>query len=461
MSAFRFTNLTRNLEIGANSYLLEINDHKLVLDCGAHPKQEGLEAQPMLQSLKGKHIDAVVLTHAHQDHLGSLPVLLKDHPEAIVFSTEPTRQLADVMLHNSVNVMTKRHEQGNGVPPSFNHREATSCVKRFLPLPLGQRFTIHGERLGVNEPADLSIQLEDAGHILGSAAVLIEAGDKRVIYTGDVNFEDQSLMQAARLPDENLDTIIIECTRGATPLPANYKDRATEEHRFAAAIRDIFARGGSVLVPVFALGKSQELLIMFHTLRKKGLLPECPLYIGGLSTKLTEIHDKLADGSVRQHQGMNLMETVAPFTISGRELSQFPIRPGRIYALSSGMMTEHTLSNIIARQFLPNPAHGIFFVGYADPESPAGRLREVKPDELFMTAPDAEPETVRCRVETFAFSAHSDRESIVLYLQKAAPKRIILVHGDPTAIEWLQKTMREKLPNTEVLAAQPGVPIDL
>jgi Cft2 family RNA processing exonuclease len=185
------------------------------------------------------------------------------------------------------------------------------------------------------------------------------------------------------------------------------------------------------------------------------------VYIGGLSTKLTEIHDKLADGSVRQHQGMDLMETVAPFTISGRELGQFPVRPGRIYALSSGMMTENTLSNIIARQFLPNPAHGIFFVGYADPESPAGRLRDVKLGELFMTAPDAEPETVRCRVETFAFSAHSDRESIARYLQKAAPKRIILVHGDPTAIEWLQKTMLQSLPDTEVLAAQPGVAIDL
>ncbi len=461
MSVFRFTNLTKNLEIGANSYLLEINGHNLVLDCGAHPKQEGLDAQPLLQSLKGKHIDAAILTHAHQDHLGSLPVLLKEHPETVVFSTESTRQLADVMLHNSVNVMTKRQEQGSGTPPSFNHREATSCIKRFLPLPLAQRFNIQGERLGANEQAELSIQLEDAGHILGSAAVLIEAEGKRILYTGDVNFHDQSLMRAAKLPEENLDTIIIECTRGATPSPANYTDRTQEEHRFAAAIREIFAQGGSVLVPVFALGKSQELLVMLHTLRKKGLLPECPIYIGGLSTKLTEIHDKLADASMRQHEGMDLMETLAPFTISGRELNQLPIRPGRIYALSSGMMTEHTLSNIIARQFLPNPAHGIFFVGYADPESPAGRLRCTKLGEPFMPAPDAEPETVRCRVETFAFSAHSDRDSIRDYLQKAAPKRIILVHGEPAALAWFKETLKPTLPNTEILTAEPGVAIEL
>jgi Cft2 family RNA processing exonuclease len=461
MSVFRFTNLTRNLEIGANSYLLEINGHNLVLDCGAHPKQEGLDAQPLLQSLKGRHIDAAILTHAHQDHLGSLPVLLRDHPETVVFSTEPTRELADVMLHNSVNVMTKRQEQGSGIPPSFNHREATSCIKRFFPLPLAQRFNIQGERLGANEETDLSIQLEDAGHILGSAAVLIEAEGKRILYTGDVNFHDQSLMRAARLPQENLDTIIIECTRGATPSPADYTDRTQEEHRFAAAIREIFAQGGSVLVPVFALGKSQELLVMLHTLRKKGLLPECPLYIGGLSTKLTEIHDKLADASVRQHDGMDLMETLAPFTISGRELDRLPIRPGRIYALSSGMMTEHTLSNIVARQFLPNPAHGIFFVGYADPESPAGRLRSTKLGEPFMTAPDAEPEKLRCRVETFAFSAHSDRDSIRDYLQKAAPKRIILVHGEPAALQWFKDALTPMLPSTEILFAEPGVTVEL
>jgi Cft2 family RNA processing exonuclease len=460
MSTFRLTNLTRRIEIGANCYLLEVGGRRIVLDCGAHPKHEGREAQPLWEELGDKPLDAILLSHAHQDHLGSLPVLMRKHPGVRVFMTEATRQLADVMLHNSVNVMAKRHENGEGEAPAFSHKEATNCVRRFISLPLHQRFDLSGERLGFGEQADVSIQLEDAGHILGSASVLIEAEGRRLLYTGDVNFDSQSLMSAARLPEQEIDTVIVETTRGAIPQPADFS-REQEEHRFAAAIREIFAQGGSVLVPVFALGKSQELLTMIYTLRQKGLLPECPVYIGGLSTKLSEIHDKLASASHRQHAGLNLLESVAPFTISGREVNQFPIRPGRIYALSSGMMTEHTLSNVIAPQFLPNPAHGIFFVGYADPESPAGRLRNARQGDMFHLAPDLPGETLRCRVETFGFSAHSDREGIAKYLERTAPKTVVLVHGDADAVEWFKSTLPPRLPGARIESAPPGVPLEI
>lgn len=459
MSLFRLTNLTRQIEIGANCYLLEAGGRRIVLDCGAHPKEEGELAQPLWEHLGQEELDAIVLSHAHQDHLGSLPVLMRKQPGTPAFMTEPTRQLADVMLHNSVNVMAKRHENGEGGPPSFSHKEATLCSRRFQALPLQQRFDLAGERLGRGENADVSIQFEDAGHILGSASVLIEADGRRILYTGDVNFDSQSLMSGARLPEEAIDTVIIETTRGAIPQPEGFS-RAQEEIRFAAAISEIFARGGSVLVPVFALGKSQELLTMIYTLRSKGLLPECPVYIGGLSTKLTEIHDKLASASHRQHPGLNLLEAVAPFTISGREINQFPIRPGRIYALSSGMMTEHTLSNVVAPQFLPNPAHGVFFVGYADPESPAGRLRNTKQGEMFHLSPDLPGEVLRCRVDTFGFSAHSDRDGLAAYLERTAPRNVVLVHGDPAAVDWFKTSLAPKLPDTRLFTPSPGVPLE-
>jgi Cft2 family RNA processing exonuclease len=460
MSSFRFTNLTRQIEIGANCYLLEIADRRIVLDCGAHPKLEGRESLPLLDHLNGKALDAVVLTHAHQDHLGSLPVLMKAHPKVPAFMTEPTRQLADVMLHNSVNVMMKRHENGEGETPLFTHRDATACVRRFQPLPIAQRFDLAGDRLSFDETAELSLQMDDAGHILGSSTVLFEAAGRRILYTGDINFMDQTLMRGAQLPEENIDTVIVECTRGATPQPDGFT-REQEELRFAAAIREIFERGGSVLVPVFALGKSQELLMMIHKLRQKQLLPHCPVYIGGLSTKLTEIHDRLSHASSRQHSGLDLLETVAPFTISGRELNDLPIRPGRIYALSSGMMTENTLSNAVAPQFLPNPAHGILFVGYADPESPAGRLRAATHGEPIQLSAKAPSEVLRCKVDTFGFSAHSDRDSIAAYLERTAPRNIIFVHGEPQAQEWFRERLQPVLPTTQMHTAVPGSPLEL
>ncbi|MEK0445014.1 MAG: hypothetical protein RLZZ399_335 [Verrucomicrobiota bacterium] len=460
MAAFRLTNLTRQIEIGANCYLLETAGRRIVLDCGGHPKLEGLDSLPMLEALKDKPVDAIVLTHAHQDHLGSLPVLMRQHPQAPVFVTEPTLQLADVMLHNSVNVMLKRKEAGQPDYPLFTHRDATSCTRRFRSVPLRQRFSLEGERLRTGDSADVSLQFEDAGHILGSVSVVIEAEGERLLYTGDINFRDQSLMRAAELSQNRVDTVLIESTRGATPEAPDFS-RQQEELRFAAAIREVFAQGGSVLVPVFALGKTQELLTMIHNLRRQGELPECPIYIGGLSTKLTEIHDRLATASTRQHPGLDLLESVAPFTISGRELSRFSIRPGRIYALSSGMMTENTLSNVIAGQFIPNPAHGIFFVGYADPESPAGRLRNTAPGQSIMISPTQEPEVLRCRVETFGFSAHGSRESLVDYLHKTAPRKVVFVHGEPPAIDWLTEQTRSLLPDAQFFRAEPGIPLDL
>jgi Cft2 family RNA processing exonuclease len=183
--------------------------------------------------------------------------------------------------------------------------------------------------------------------------------------------------------------------------------------------------------------------------------------VGGLSTKLTEVHDRLASASRRQFPGLELSEAVAPFTLGGRDLNRLEIRPGRIYALSSGMMTENTLSNLVAPQFLPNPDHAIFFIGYADPESPAGRLRAAKPGTSFMVSPSIEPETIRCQVETFGFSAHASRESLLDFLQATPAAKTVFVHGDPEAQLWMRENARTRLPNTQFPEALPGQPLEL
>jgi hypothetical protein len=186
------------------------------------------------------------------------------------------------------------------------------------------------------------------------------------------------------------------------------------------------------------------------------------VYIGGLSTKLSEIHDKLASASHRQHPGLSLLPTLSPFTISGREVNQQPIRPGRIYALSSGMMTEHTLSNIFARKVLPDPSQHLFFVGYADPNSPAGQLRAAKQGDLVeLSSHGAPPVPFHCHREIFTFSAHARREDLLSYAIKVRPKTILLVHGDDPAIEWFKRELYAALPECKVIAPPPGQPIDL
>jgi Cft2 family RNA processing exonuclease len=209
------------------------------------------------------------------------------------------------------------------------------------------------------------------------------------------------------------------------------------------------------------LGKTQEALAMFHGFRRKGLLGLCPIYIGGLGTKLTEIYDKLSHHTPRQRPDLQLLDAVAPFTMAGKAADATPFKGQRLYAISSGMMTEKTLSNAFARQVLSDPAQALFFVGYADPESPAGRIRAAKPGDIVQLSPEFPPQPLRCQVEEFNFSAHATRESLRAYVNKVRPKKVILVHGDAPAIEWFRQTLSADLPGSEILTPTPGVPLEL
>ena len=468
----RFTNLTRHNEIGANSYLLELGGRRLVLDCGMHPKHEGDDATPNLRAVPDDVLDAIIVSHAHLDHIGSLPVLMRRQPHARVFMSAPTAQLGEALLHNSVNVMIKHGApDGNGQGGQarapgpnvlFSHREADQYAQVWQPCGLRQLWSLDGERIARPEEAPVSFEFFDAGHILGSCGVLLRAEGKRIFYSGDVNFLDQSVSRAAGFPgpEEPVDTLIIETTRGDAPARTGVT-RADEEARLARGLKEVFAREGAVLLPVFALGKTQEMLAVFLRMKQKGLLGEVPIYIGGLGTKMTEIYDKFAASSPRLLPGLSLLHTVAPYVLSGREASSTPIKSRRIYALSSGMMTEHTLSNKFAQRMLADARNAVFFVGYADPDSPAGKLRAAAPGEMVTLDEESAPVPRNAQVEVFDFSAHSQREDILAYIRRLQPKKVILVHGDPGALEWFRSTLAAQEPAMKVVIPPPGEAMEL
>ncbi|HWL51107.1 MAG TPA: MBL fold metallo-hydrolase [Chthoniobacteraceae bacterium] len=459
----QFLNLTREIGIGANSYLLEIAGKRLVLDCGLHPRLEGFEALPELAALDDDSVDGVILSHAHQDHVGSIPVLLRRHPRARLFTTEVTRQIADVMLHNSVNVMLRiREARGLSSYPLFTHKEVEITGRRWQGVPLGQRWSLEGERLSLREAEEmLHFEFFDAGHILGSVGTMIRGEGRTVFYTGDVNFENQTLSQGAAFPDGPVDVLVVETTRGDQPTPEGFT-RRSEEARLATALRDAFERGGAVLIPTFALGKTQELLAMLAGMEERGEIPfGLPVYIGGLSAKLTDLYDKLSGQWPRQRPGLKLRDAVEPFVVGGREINELQLRPRRLYALTSGMMTEKTLSNLFADRIISNPAHHLFFIGYADPESPGGRIKAAAPGDLVQLEAGEPPSPLACHVEDFNFSAHASRETLRSWIARVQPKKVLLVHGDPSAIDWFARAIAEDLPETEVIIPEPGRRYDL
>lgn len=195
---------------------------------------------------------------------------------------------------------------------------------------------------------------------------------------------------------------------------------------------------------------------MFHQFKRQGELQRVPIYIGGLSTKITTVHDQLASQSPRQHEGLQLLDAVRPHVLSGREITTTQIGRRKIFALSSGMMTEKTLSNSLAERFLSDPRHSTFFVGYADPDSPAGRLKVAQQGDVIQLDRTMPSHELACHVSEFDFSAHAPRELLFDYMRKLSPKTVVLVHGDPPAVSWFETRISTELPGVKVVVPQPG-----
>src|SRR5438034_5590699 len=428
-----------------------------------HPKNTGEDALPHFKAIAYRGIEATLISNAHQDHIGTLPVAMRRLPRARVFMTEATAEIGSVLLHNSVNVMTRQREEiGEMSYPLFTHRETDKASERWRWCPSRQCISIAGERAPQRERDALTFEFFDAGHVLGSSGILLHAEGRTVFYTGDVNFDDQTIMQAAIFPEENVDILIMECTRGDHAKPAGWT-RAGDERRLAEALEGAFERGACVLIPVFALGKTQEVLAMLYKFRRESrkLSGEFPIYIGGLSSKFTDIYDRRAQMTRRQLPRLQLMREVAPFILNDETVRNAPLRPGRVYALSSGMMIPKTLSNVFARRLIENPRHSIFFVGYASPEPPAGLLRDAGTAGEVALDPDKPSQRIRCNIEQFQFSAHATREALIQCAKKISPRQIAPLHRHPPAVEWMRATLAAELPTTDVIIPTPGEDIGL
>ncbi|ALJ57003.1 Ribonuclease [Candidatus Xiphinematobacter sp. Idaho Grape] len=455
----QLTNLTRNLEIGANSYLLKAGGNSILLDAGFHPRKEGRAALPNFSLLEEENLDVVVLTHAHHDHIGALPALTKRYRDIPVYMTPATARVAGIMLHNSVNVMMRRREAAN-LPeyPLFTHRGVDRCSETWQLQPIGHTFypcSFFGREI-----QDVRVCFFDAGHVLGSAGVLVESEGRTFFYTGDVNFSDQSFLRGANFPEEGIDILMMEATRGDSPMEKNFT-RAAEELRLAQAIKEIFERGGTVTIPVFSLGKTQELLAMFWKMRVYGLLPAVPIYISGLSAKLTVVYDAFSSSICRHSPALQLLQEMTPRVVNGAEIRACCLTQQSIFALSSGMMSENTLSNIFARRILESPRQGLFFVGHTDADSPAGKIRRTIIDQEVVLEVGLPTLKRKCQCKEFNFSAHSSREALLAYALRIRPKTIVLAHGDPMALEWFRVSLTQALPKTRIILPQPGQAVDL
>ncbi|MGA2747474.1 MAG: MBL fold metallo-hydrolase [Verrucomicrobiota bacterium] len=456
----RITNLNPDSDIGASAWLVEIDDCRLLMDAGMHPKRDGRAALPLYSLLNHKDLDAIVISHCHHDHIGSLPVAMRNYPKAHVLMTDLSYFLAGRVLHNSVNVMVrKRDEHGIRDYPLFTHDEVEGYEARFQGFKYQRDIqwgSFQKTRAGFASP---DLEFFDAGHALGSAGILVRSKSQTLFYTGDVCFHDQTILAAARFQDVRADVLIMETTRGNRVPPRGFT-RQGEIGRLAEAIQRVLARRGCVLMPAFALGRTQEILAQLALLMRAGKIPRQPIYIGGLGKVFTEIYDQKAHLTRRQLDGLNLSQELQLIVLDKEQLDSMKLTGGRIFVLTAGMLTECTPAHDLALRMIGDERQAVFFVGYADPDTPGGRLKASKPGDTFVFSGDAGEVTRKCEVRDFDLTAHADREALLDFVGVVSPRVILLAHGETSSRQWFEEQIRARYPAVQVIQPAPGLVVE-
>lgn len=411
-------------EIGASCLLVEIGGKRIVVDCGV---RQGARARDPLPDLaltqEAGGVDAVVVTHAHFDHTGALPVIHAAFPGAPVWSTEPTRELVGILLRDSLKIMGNRAE-ADGDVPLYPEQAVDSLLARMQ----GHRFL---------EPAEIapnvSVTFFPAGHILGASAVGLESPDGRLLISGDISVADQLTVPGMLAPKFRADAVVVESTYGDR-LHAN---RVAEERRLVEAVEQVLARGGKVLIPAFAIGRAQEVILLLRRAIARKQIAPFPIHVDGMVRAVCEVyagHPAWLTGALAR----KVEKKGNPFW--GEDDWVRPVRrpeerpailagPPAVIVASSGMLTGGA-SAFYAAALAADPRNLIAITGYQDEESPGRKLLDLaegKSSSLFI---GRRAVAVACGVTKYSLSAHADSGEIAGLVDRLSPKDLILVHGE-------------------------------
>lgn len=454
-------NLNPDTDIGASAWFVELEGHRLLMDTGTHPKREGRESLPLYDLVKDREVEAIAISHCHHDHVGSLPVAARHFPQAHVLMSELSYFLVERVLHNSVNVMKRqRDELGIKEYPLFSHGE----VEDISPLFQGFKYnrevdwaSFQSTRAGFLSP---TLEFYDAGHALGSAGLLVRGKKETLFYTGDVCFHDQTILRRARFEDVKADVLIMETTRGNRDLPPGFT-RESEIERLSQSIQRVLDRKGSVLIPTFALGRTQEILALLAILMREGKLRPQPIYIGGLGRVFTEIYDLESHRTHRQFPNLQLREALNLVVLEHGQAQKMNLSGGRLFVITAGMMSEHTAAHDLAMRMAGDPAQAIFFVGYTDGDTPGGRLKASKHGEPFLFSPSGGELTRLCEIQDFDLTAHANRNELLDFVGQVEPHTVLLTHGEAASRVWFEEQIHARHPKIKVIQPVPGQAVEV
>lgn len=412
--------------IGASCFQIKIGPYEIVLDCGTRPK--GYDPLPALEYLENPNL--LLISHAHQDHLGAVPVFHARYPGVRMICTPGTREIAHVMLQDCLKVQQMNEDS----PALFDDKDLERTLFRLETEPVGTDF----------EPLPgLKVRFINAGHILGAACIYLRYGDRSLVYTGDYNTTSSRTTTGLRLADlPNADILITESTYGADVHPG----RKTQETGLIEAIAEIVQAGGNVLIPAFALGRAQEILLAIRTYHLFHKL-KIPIYVDGLVRAVTDVFRDNLDLMPASVQNLLKQNGIEPFfdplgtppiiSIGSPKERPLAMAHPSVIVASSGMLTGGA-SVYYAATLLERENAAIFISGYTDEESPGRLLQSLQTGDKIEL--DGKEVTVRAQIRRFNLSAHADKIGLTQVIGKVNPKHLILIHGGGNALHELARS---------------------
>ncbi len=425
----RITALGGVQEVGRSAFLVQTRESSVLLDCGINPgSSKPFQAFPRLDNpaFELESLDAVVVTHAHLDHCGLVPFLYKYGYDGPVYLSAPTSSLMTLLQLDYLDVASKQ-----GMTPRYDQRDVRGCVLHTIPLRYGVVTDI---------APDIRLTLHNAGHILGSSMVHLHIGEglHNVVYTGDYKYSRTMLLEAAETKFPRVETVITESTYGGRNdvMPS----RIEAEEWLTTVVNRTLERKGKVLIPVPAVGRAQEIMLVLDGYMRRGVMKEAPVFIEGMISEATAIHTAYPEYLGREVRNSILRDGVNPFQSDYFTIVEHPsvrqeIIDGEpcIIMATSGMLEGGPVIEYF-KSLANDENNTVVFVSYQI-EGTLGRRVQKHIGEVAMMTPENKMDVVKIRLQVESiegFSGHSDRRQIFSYINHLRPKpeRVIVCHGE-------------------------------
>ncbi|HEY9479584.1 MAG TPA: MBL fold metallo-hydrolase [Gemmatimonadaceae bacterium] len=424
-------------EVTGSCHIIRANGQTILLDCGLFQgRRRESQAKNLRFPLPVDEIGAIVLSHAHMDHAGRLPLLSREGYDKTIWCTAATRDLAAIMLADSAHIQENdakflsRHNR-EAVPPLYDGEDARRAVGCMVSVPYRRTMEVL---------PGVKVTFTDAGHILGSASVLIEAAEHgrttRLAFSGDIGRSGLAIIRDPR-PPERADAVIMESTYGNR----DHESVAGARAHLARVVRDTAARGGRILIPAFAVGRTQELVYNLHNLFLAGEIPRIPIYIDSpLATDATAVFEANPDVFDRSEDLVRTARSLFQFDLVSytREVEESKrlntLNGPMVIIAASGMAEGGRILHHLAHG-ADDPRNTILIVGFMAEHTLGRRIVERRPT-IRVFGEDVE---LRAQVEVInGYSAHADRTELQRWLdavKATSPslESVFLVHGEPEA----------------------------